>query len=194
MKDGIKKAVHTNSDDIIELFVSQGNKLINTGNLDNYVVEKLAEEKAGKYKKVLDIRRTQARQLTARNGDFMFIYQYAFNELAKRDYTQSDYKILMYIISKIDYGIDNYLKETHQEIADELGLGRTNVTKSISKLSKDGFIQKVKSGSRTYLTISSDVGFKGRLNSAWKKAEAERKEEEERLKVSKEEFFKNYEV
>lgn len=173
----------------VEFLMYQGDEIINTGNLDTYIIEKIAGEKADKYKKALQMKRWQAQKLREEKGEFLTTYQNTLEELSKLDYTISELKVLLYFMSITDYNKNSFINKTHKEIGEELNISRETVTKALKKLHDRELINRIKAGTREYIQINSRVGFKGRLSEGYKQSE-----EEKEVKKEKKNKFKSYEV
>lgn len=173
----------------VEFLMYQNNEIINTGNLDTYLIEKIASEKVDKYKKALKMKRWEAQKLREEKGEFLTTYQNTLEELCKMDYTISELKVLLYLMSITDYSKNSFINKTHKEIGEELNISREGVTRALKKLHDRELINRIKAGSREYIQINSRVGFKGRLSEGYKKHE-----EEKEVKKEKENKFKSYEV
>lgn len=165
----------------VEFIVSQGEDILELGSIDKIATEKLIQKEVRKYKFVLQQKRREAIKLTEERGQFMFVYQYMLESMAHESWTGREIKVLFYIMSQISYGNDNYIDKTHKEIAEILKMERSHVTACLSKLKKKGHIIEIKSGTRKYLTINPDLGFKGNIRQTFKSMEEQenRKRNEE---------------
>ena len=61
-------------------------------------------------------------------------FKSGFEGLASMDLTGEQYKVLMYLFSRLDF--DNFLKVPQKEISDKLNLHKSNVSKAIKKLAE----------------------------------------------------------
>ena len=59
-------------------------------------------------------------------------FRSGFNALSEMDLSKEQYRILMYLFSRLDF--DNYLKVTQKDISEKLGLHKSNVSKAIKRL------------------------------------------------------------
>lgn len=173
----------------VEFLMYQNNEIINTGNLDTYLIEKITSQKANKYKKALQMKRWQAQKLREEKGEFLTTYQNTLEELSKLDYTISELKVLLYLMSITDYSKNSFINKTHKEIGEELNISREGVTRALKKLHDRELINRIKAGTREYIQINSRVGFKGRLSEGYKTSEQEKE-----VKKENENKFKGYEV
>ena len=61
-------------------------------------------------------------------------FKSGFEGLASMDLTGEQYKVLMYLFSRLDF--DNFLKVPQKEISEKLNLHKSNVSKAIKKLAE----------------------------------------------------------
>lgn len=64
--------------------------------------------------------------------DYFVGFRSGFEGLASMDLTGEQYKVLMYLFSRLDF--DNFLKVPQKEISEKLNLHKSNVSKAIKKL------------------------------------------------------------
>ena len=95
-----------------------------------------------------------------KKGDFFMGHQPIFEILAKdKELTGADHRVLLYMFSICDF--ENWVRVTLQYIADELDMRRPNVSRSVSKLKKEGYLRSVKMGGSNVYQIHPDVIIKG---------------------------------
>jgi biotin operon repressor len=93
---------------------------------------------------------------------FMMLFQDFLESLAKDDsLTITDHKTLLYLLSLMDF--ENTICVTHQEVADSLNIARQHITKSINKLEKGGYLERVKRGGNNFYKVTEDFVWKGRI-------------------------------
>ena len=93
------------------------------------------------------------------------------------DLSGADYRILFKMLSHLEF--QNWIYVTHQTIADELQLKRSNVSRSIKKLIERGVIEKQKDPKdkrRMIYRLNPACGWRGDANQ-WKKEMYDRKTE-----------------
>ena len=64
--------------------------------------------------------------------DWLALYQQAISKIADMNLSNEQYRVLLKLFAKVDF--NNYLRVSHNEIADELNMQRPNVSKAIKVL------------------------------------------------------------
>lgn len=64
--------------------------------------------------------------------DYFVGFRSGFEGLASMDLTGEQYKVLMYLFSRLDF--DNFLKVSQKDISEKLKLHKSNVSKAIKRL------------------------------------------------------------
>jgi predicted transcriptional regulator len=97
-------------------------------------------------------------------GGFMLLDLEGMERLVMdRDIDLADWRVLGTIMRRLEY--ENWLYITQQEIANEIGMKRQNVTRSIKKLTEKAIIVKErKSGRSNCYRLNAFYGWKGRIN------------------------------
>jgi len=97
-----------------------------------------------------------------RKGWFM-AFQEAFIELAKdREITWEVQRVLYYFFGKLDF--ENYIHITQTEIAEALGMQKTNVSRAVKTLCDKKIILKgPKTGKTITYRLNSNYGWKGKV-------------------------------
>jgi DNA-binding transcriptional ArsR family regulator len=94
-------------------------------------------------------------------GGFFMAMQEGFIHIAKLGLTGEQLSVLMLVFGKLDF--ENWLRVSQQEIADQLGMKRPNVTRSMSVLVEKGIIHKgPKVGTSCTYRLDPSFGLKGR--------------------------------
>jgi len=94
-------------------------------------------------------------------GGWFMAMQDGFEWLAKQDLTGEQFKVLIYIMSKIDF--ENYLMLTQKEVAEALGMKKENVSRTFKVLVSKGFIlEGPKSGRAKTYKLDPNLGYKGK--------------------------------
>jgi predicted transcriptional regulator len=95
--------------------------------------------------------------------DFMLLDLRAIEKLGMdKDITINDFRVLTVLFGRLEY--ENWLYITQQEIADQLGLQRPNVTKCLKKLIDKGIILKgSKLGKVNGYRLNAYYGWRGRI-------------------------------
>jgi DNA-binding transcriptional ArsR family regulator len=94
-------------------------------------------------------------------GGFFMAMQEGFTHIAKLGLTGEQLSVLMIIFGKLDF--ENWLKMSQQEIADQLGMKKPNVSRSMAVLVEKGIIHKgPKVGTSCTYRLDPSFGLKGR--------------------------------
>ena len=107
------------------------------------------------------------------NTMFMFGWDY-FSEAG--ELTGTDFRVLSKLITHMEY--ENWIKVSHQRIADELNLKRQNVSRSFKKLVELDILEKHPDPNykgRFIYRLNPSLGWRGDTKN-WKKVMADRKE------------------
>lgn len=72
--------------------------------------------------------------------NWVVMYQSAMVWLSQQDMTGEQYKVLMYLLGKLDW--DNYLMLSRQDIAENTGLKPTAVSRAMKRLKELGIIME----------------------------------------------------
>lgn len=93
---------------------------------------------------------------------FMF-FQSACEQLAlDKDLSGETFRVLMHLLSTLDF--ENYILIQQSEIAEKLGMKRSNVSRAIKQLLERGILVKGGKIGRTYsYKLNSAYGWKGRV-------------------------------
>lgn len=92
--------------------------------------------------------------------EFMFLNQEYLDELLDSGFDGNTIRVLLALLRRVDFG--NKIPVTQSEIAERLGMDVSNFTRYVSKLVKAGIvIRDGKSGRNAYLSISTDLVWKG---------------------------------
>lgn len=95
-----------------------------------------------------------------RSGGFFVAIQDGFFYLAQSNLTQEQWRVLMYLFSKLDF--DNYIQVSQTEIAKALGMQKQNVNRAIKVLVEKKIIHKgPKVGTSWTYILDTSFGFKG---------------------------------
>lgn len=93
-------------------------------------------------------------------GNWIMGLQESFQEIAKMDLTGEQFKVLFYLMSRTDF--ENYLNITQSEIAKELGMKQSQISRSFKALVEKNLIKKVKKGSANFYLFNPEILYKGR--------------------------------
>lgn len=104
---------------------------------------------------------TPLKPKTMLKGGFFLAIQDGFEYISKLDLTGEQYKILTYIMSKLDF--ENYICLTQKSVGEALKLNKSNVSKAFKKLVAEGIIHEGPkiAQAKTY-RLDPNFGFKGR--------------------------------
>jgi hypothetical protein len=93
--------------------------------------------------------------------EFIMAFQDALPALAKdRSITCEQYRVLIYLIAKLDF--DNYIQVPQTEIAKELDMKPSNVSRALGALLKRGTVLRGPTvAKRATLRLSPNLGWKG---------------------------------
>ncbi|RKP43776.1 MarR family transcriptional regulator [Cohnella endophytica] len=95
------------------------------------------------------------------SGGFFMAMQEGFLHLAKLGLTGEQLSVLMYVFGKLDF--ENWLRIGQQEIADELGMKKPNVSRAMKVLVEKRIIHKgPKVGTSLTYRLDPGFGLKGR--------------------------------
>lgn len=119
--------------------------------------------------------------------NWVAVYQEALEWLAKQNLPNEQYRVMMYLMSKLDW--ENYVRVTQTSIADGLHIAQGNVSKAMKGLLRNGvLIEGPRSGSAKTYRLNPRMAYKGKnpretiiqfdAAMAKKKAEAEAKKTE----------------
>ena len=93
--------------------------------------------------------------------DWVAMYQSALLTLAKWNLPNEQYRVMLALLSKVDF--DNYLTIDQQNIADELGMKRPNVTKAIKALNERNIlVEGPRAGLHKTYRLNPFVAHKGK--------------------------------
>jgi predicted transcriptional regulator len=95
--------------------------------------------------------------------EFMLLDLEGIGALAMdRDLKGEDWRVLAILIKRLEY--ENWLVITQQEIADQLGMQRQNVTRSLKKLTDKAIIVKgKKQGTINSYRLNAFYGWRGKI-------------------------------
>ncbi len=107
--------------------------------------------------------------------DYVRFFQGDMKDLANdKTLDGQDLRITLAIISNLSY--DNIFNLSHRELAEEVGIQRPNVTKTVNKLVRKGYLQVIgKQGQQNIYMFNPSIAFKSRaknlkeLKKAWDK-------------------------
>lgn len=84
----------------------------------------------------------------------------ASKQLASSDLGLSEYRVFHLMIAHMDY--ENWVRISQTELAEELGMGRANFSRSLNRLVREGFIVKgPKQGRSPTYRISPECAWRG---------------------------------
>lgn len=89
--------------------------------------------------------------------------QEALETIAKdKDFTGETFRVLMYLLSRLDF--ENWIHTPLQEIADELGMKRPNISKAVNLLESKGILVRGPKIGRSYaFRLNPYYGWKGKV-------------------------------
>lgn len=97
-----------------------------------------------------------------RNKRWMMIFQDSLIEIAKdRELTGETKSVLFFLMGNLEF--ENYITIKQVEIARQLGMQKTHISRAMKLLVDKGIILKVKEGTTTAYKLNSDYGWKGRV-------------------------------
>ncbi|MBZ5753709.1 MarR family transcriptional regulator [Metabacillus rhizolycopersici] len=98
---------------------------------------------------------------TYKGGNFFMAMQEGFIHLAKLGLRGQEMQVLMLVMGKLDF--ENWIRVSQAEIARELDLDRSIVSKAIKKLVTEGILHKgPKVGTSSTYRLDPGFGLKGR--------------------------------
>lgn len=105
--------------------------------------------------------------------DYVRFFQLDMKDIAKdKTLDGQDLRITLVILSNLNY--DNIFSLSHRELGEQVGIQRPNVTKTVNKLVKKGYLRIVsKQGQKNIYMFNPNVAFKSRaknlkeLKAAW---------------------------
>jgi len=98
-----------------------------------------------------------------KGGSYMIVFQEGLDWLAEQDLKGKDLKILLKILSQLDF--DNYWHVEQKYLAEEMGLDRSNLSKTIRKLVDLGILYRdTKKGKTRSYRLNPTIAHKGAKN------------------------------
>ena len=95
-------------------------------------------------------------------GGWFMASQEGLATLAKHDLSSREWRVLAYMMSKLDF--ENFIHVAQADIVDALALDKGNVSKCVKRLIELGIIIKgPKVGRASTFRLSPDFGWKGRI-------------------------------
>jgi DNA-binding MarR family transcriptional regulator len=93
-------------------------------------------------------------------GDYIRVFQDVLLEIAKdRELNLTDHRVLLVILTQMEF--ENYFNLTQSEIGELLGIDRGNISRSLQKLERRGFIVSVsQSGRKKIYLVNPHIAFK----------------------------------
>lgn len=132
-------------------------------NTDNLVIQHgniltEVDSNTGEVKSKYGIYKIRDKAIT---GGFFMAIQEGFEYLSKLDLTGEQFKVLTYIMSQLDF--ENYILMQQKDVAAALGMKKENVSRSFSKLIKEGIIHEgPRVGKAKTYRLDIAFGYKGR--------------------------------
>lgn len=113
--------------------------------------------------------------------DFLMIFQDAFAYIAKdKTLTLETKNVLLYLLSRLDF--ENFILVPHVEIAQELSMQRSNVSRAVKALvEKNIIVEGPKVNRSRGFRLNNRFGWKGTLSNLRLLRKEEQKEEKEIL-------------
>jgi len=91
--------------------------------------------------------------------DFFLAMQTGFTELARFNLTTHQYRIVIYLLSKMEY--NNIFRGSQASIANALGMKQPHVSKAIKELASKGIVFKEKDDTGRYVRVNAVIAWKG---------------------------------
>ena len=115
-------------------------------------------------------------------GGFFMGIQEGFLHLAKSNLTLEETRIIMLLFSKLDF--ENWLRISQSDIAKELDMQRSNISRAIKRLVEKGILHKgPKVGTSWTYRLDPSFGWKGKASKKKQTQDALRKAKELGLTV-----------
>ena len=94
-------------------------------------------------------------------GRWFKVFQDALNWLSEQKITGEQYKVMLKLFAKLDF--DNYIRVSQKEIAEELGMQNTHVSRAIRKLRElDIIFEAPRMGKYKLYRLNPHIGHKGK--------------------------------
>jgi biotin operon repressor len=90
---------------------------------------------------------------------WMMTFDNGLDFLAKSRLNGETLRVLLYMMKYMEF--ENYIKITQQQLADELGMRRQHISRSIKKLCEKNIIEKVKKGRDNYYRLNPEIAWRG---------------------------------
>ena len=98
-----------------------------------------------------------------RNKRWMMIFQDSLIKIAKdKEFTSSAKTVLFFLMGNLEF--ENYMLLRQVDIARELELDKSDVSKAMKFLINKEIVLKVKEGATTAYKLNSDYGWKGKVS------------------------------
>lgn len=113
--------------------------------------------------KSTDLLLIEPRRSKWKEGFFMGI-QSGFQTLTKMNLSSTQYKIIIFIMSKMDF--ENKYRGTQKKIAEFIGVSASNLSPEVKKLCSRGLLIKGDDDNGKFLRLNACIAYKGRRDNS----------------------------